>query len=57
MVSVRNGSATRTATAWAASWERPPTARLRGLATDRFGYPGSFYEITFGANYKYQPTP
>jgi hypothetical protein len=30
-----------------------PSGSLRGLALERFGYAGSFYEITFGANYKY----
>jgi hypothetical protein len=30
-----------------------PDGSTRGLATNRFGYPGSFYEITCGANYKY----
>jgi len=31
----------------------PVGGSLRGLSTTRSGYPGSFYEITFGANYKY----
>jgi hypothetical protein len=26
---------------------------LRGLDTARYGYPGSFYEVTMGANYKW----
>jgi len=30
-----------------------PAGSLRGLALERFGYAGSFYEITMGANYKY----
>ena len=30
-----------------------PDGSLRGLSTSRFGYPGSFYEITMGANWKY----
>jgi len=30
-----------------------PDGSLRGLATNRFGYTGSFYEVTFGANYKW----
>jgi Putative beta-barrel porin-2, OmpL-like. bbp2 len=30
-----------------------PDGSLRGLSTNRFGYPGSFYEITMGANWKY----
>jgi len=30
-----------------------PSGSLRGLSTSRYGYAGSFYEITFGANYKY----
>jgi putative OmpL-like beta-barrel porin-2 len=30
-----------------------PAGSLRGLALERSGYPGSFYEVTFGANYKY----
>jgi hypothetical protein len=28
---------------------------LRGLSSDRSGYPGSFYEITLGANWKPNP--
>ena len=49
---MRNGSATRTAAAWVASWATTPDGSTRGLATNRFGYTGSFYEVTFGANYK-----
>jgi hypothetical protein len=30
-----------------------PDGSTRGLSTTRFGYAGSFYEVTFGANYKY----
>ena len=30
-----------------------PNGALRGLDGARFGYAGSFYEITMGANYKY----
>ena len=30
-----------------------PDGSTRGLRTARFGYPGSFYEITMGANWKY----
>jgi hypothetical protein len=30
-----------------------PDGSTRGLAGDRFGYAGSFYEVTFGANWKY----
>lgn len=30
-----------------------PDGSLRGLSGGRYGYPGSFYEITMGANYKY----
>jgi hypothetical protein len=30
-----------------------PTGSLRGLDGNRSGYAGSFYEVTFGANYKY----
>ncbi len=30
-----------------------PNGSLRGLSTARFGYPGSFYEVTMGANWKY----
>lgn len=30
-----------------------PSGAPRGLPTDRFGYAGSFYEITIGANWKY----
>ncbi|MGD9721585.1 MAG: outer membrane beta-barrel protein [Pirellulales bacterium] len=30
-----------------------PDGSTRGLSTSRFGYPGSFYEVTLGANYKY----
>jgi hypothetical protein len=31
----------------------PPGGSDRGLSTNRAGYPGSFYEITAGANWKY----
>jgi hypothetical protein len=30
-----------------------PDGSLRGWSTDHSGYPGSFYEITCGANWKY----
>ena len=52
-MSVPNGSATRKATRVGGFWAKPRTVRLVVLSNDRFGYAGSFYEVTIGANWKY----